>query len=126
MKKLISSLIIISFASNVAFANCDFSKGITENPDHTYTYTEVCHLQVGLNSKKLELSLLQIKDLREALIAESEALKIANQRVELWKATSNKLEVKVNQMEELKSRNEKLYFIGGFLLGILAYSLAKK
>lgn len=126
MRNLIAILITITFSFNVAFANCDFATGITENADSTYTYTLGCHLRVGQDQERLRISLLLNKTLEQALKEEKEALAIANKRIELWKSTSEKLEDKVVKMEKLQKKNGKLMLIGGFVLGVLAYSLIKK
>lgn len=118
MKKF-SFLLIISLFSNLAFADCDYSK-IVHNPDGSYTYSKELHLCVGQMKQDLEVAQGQVVEYKKAIELKDLALKISDERVTLWTDTSYKLETRLNKIEELKSRNELLYFGVGVGLTILS------
>lgn len=103
------SIILLLLVSQISYAECDFSTGITKNSDGNFVYNRDCHLRVGElveENKNLKKS-IELKDL---------AIQKQDERISLWMDTSNKLEQRVNTIEDLKSKNEFLYFG----LGVLA------
>lgn len=119
MRNLVVALMIALMLPFQAFADCDFSTGITKTEDG-YLYTKECHIKVGETVRDLEISLLQNKKLGEAITLKDLALSKANERADLWMNTSYKLEARVETMDSLYQRNKWLYFG----LGILAASAA--
>ena len=106
MKKLFILLLLIS---QVSYAECDFKTGITKNSDGSYNYTRDCHIRVGETVQENE-NLKKSIDLKDLAIQKQE------DRITLWSDTSYKLEQRVNAIEEMKSKNDFLYFG----LGVLA------
>ena len=112
MKKILSSLIVTSLlASNVAWAECDFST-IKKVPEG-YLYTKECHVQVGKNVKELKAKKEEVKELRKAIELKDLALKVSYDRVERWQTTTFKLEDRVNTIEKYNDAQKVLYFVIG-------------
>lgn len=113
VKTLVSSILSILLFSNIALADCDFSK--IQKVDGGYLYTKELHLCVGEMKQDLEIEQKRTVKLSEALTLKDTALDRANQRADLWMQTSFKLEDRVNTIDELRSRNQYLYFGLGML-----------
>lgn len=116
----IVSLIAVFLFSQVALAECDFSKGITPGPNKTYTYSEECHLKVGQLVQSNETKDRQIADLSKAIELKDLAITKADARADLWMGTSDKLMDRVNKIDELQSKNNMLYYGLGILTVIAA------
>lgn len=101
-------------------ADCDFSTGIKPNPDGSYTYTKECHIKVGEIKQDLDVTKTQVVELKKAIELKDLALKLSDERVNLWMDTSLKLETRLNKIEDLKSKNELLYFGLGVATTVLA------
>ena len=114
MKKLIALLMFL-FVSN-AFADCDWSKGITAGPNKTYIYSEACHLSVGQLIQTNKTQAAQLIDLQKAFTLQTKALSDSDARVQLWMSTSLKMEDSLTTYDALKSKNEWLFFA----LGVVA------
>lgn len=108
MKKFLIALITMSFISNVAFADCDYSK--IQKVEGGYLYTKDLHLCVGEMKQDLEISQKQNEKLVKALDLKDLALTKADQRTELWMNTAFKLEDRVNTLDEMRKTNQWLYF----------------
>lgn len=109
MKKIFSFSIMTIMLTNIALADCDYSK-IVNNSDGTYTYSKELHLCVGTMRRDLGIAQQQITDLNQALTLKDLAIKKTEDRVNLWMDTSYKLEERVNKIDELQKKNEWLYF----------------
>lgn len=130
MKKTLFSLVImISFISNIAFADCDFKTGITPVGNGTQIYSQDCHRQVGLMVQQLQTKDMQIQDLSKAIDLKNIALKASDDRTQLWMDTSFKLEQRVESIDTLRKQNDWLYFGLGALTvigtGFMAASLIR-
>jgi hypothetical protein len=126
MKLLINSLVVISFFSVNALADCDFSKGITALPDGNYEYTKECNLAVGQMKQDLDVKTKQNLDLNSALSLKDLAIQKSDQRANLWMDTSFKLEDNITKYDSLRSKNEWLYFGLGFIAASVAmYAVAR-
>jgi hypothetical protein len=130
MKKLISLIAAISFASNVCYADCDFSKGITKNADGTYTYTQECNRKVGQTVLDNTTKAKQIDDLNKAIQLKDLTLTTADKRADDWMNTSMKLEENVQKMDTLKRDDFWIAFGLGvlttFAAGMAAASLTNR
>ena len=115
MKKLISLILLACTFSNLAMADCDFSKGITPGPNHTYIYTEECHLKVGQLIQDNKALTLQVGDLTKAIQLKDLALTKADERTQLWMNTSDKMEDRLTKIDETYKKNEWIYFGLGVL-----------
>ena len=114
MKK-ISFLLAVCMFANTAFADCDFSKGITKLPDGNYEYTKECHVHVGELVQDNDVKTQQVDKLNKALDLKDLAITKADQRTQLWMDTSLKLEDNIQKMDSLSKKNEWLYFGLGVL-----------
>jgi hypothetical protein len=124
MKKIISSFLILSLFSNLAFADCDFSKGITPGPNNTFIYTEACHLKVGQLIQSNTTLTAQVADLTKAISLKDLALTTADNRTQLWMNTSDRLVDRVNKIDDTVKHNEWLYFGLGVLTTFAAGYIA--
>jgi len=127
IQKIIASLMLTSFISAQALADCDFSKGIQPGPNKTFIYSEACHLTVGTLVEQNKTYGLQLVDLNKALALDTQAIADKNKalddsdkRVVLWQTTSLKMEDSLQKYDSLRSQNQWLWF----LLGVLVTSAA--
>jgi len=125
MKKFLVALIVTALLPIQAFADCDFSSGITK-VEGGYLYTRECHIKVGEMKYDLGAKDLQIEKLNKALTFKDLAIDNANKRADLWMNTSFKLEDRINTIDELRSRNQWLYFGLGVLTVFAAGYAAKQ
>jgi hypothetical protein len=109
MMKLISLILAASMFSNVAFATCDFSTGISKTTQG-YLYTPECHIAVGQLVEDNKTKDIQLKDLGLTNDSLKLALQASDARTQLWMDTTFKLEKNINAMDELKKTNEWVYF----------------
>lgn len=119
MKKLISAALIVLSLSNVAFADCDYSK-IVSNPDGTYTYSKELHICVGTMKRDLDSANTQIAEYKKVIDLKDLALTKSDARANLWMDTSFKLQDRMNAIDDLKSKNQYL----AFGLGVIMTGLA--
>jgi hypothetical protein len=109
MKKL-CVFVLVSLISNIAFADCNFKTDITPGPNHTFIYTEGCHLQVGQLVQTNKTQAAQITDLTKAIQLKDLALQNSDARVQLWQTTSQNMEERVMKIDSLEKKNDWLYF----------------
>jgi hypothetical protein len=120
MKKIFLILFLILFAENSCFANCDWKTGITPGPNHTFIYTESCHLAVGQLVSDSAVKDKQISDLTTALDLKNAALVIADQRTALWEKTSDDQLMRLNTMQADQHHDNTLAFALGVATTFLA------
>ncbi len=120
MKKVISSLLLLCVLSNVAMADCDFSSGITPGPNKTFIYSEECHQQVGKLVQSNKTKDLQIADLNKAIELKDLALVKADERIQLWMTTTQKLEDRMTTIDDLRGKNYWMYYGLGIATGFVA------
>lgn len=120
MKKIISSLLLLILFSNLAFADCDWKTGITPGPNHTFVYSEACHLAVGQLVQDSAVKDKQISDLTTALDLKNAALVIADQRTALWEKTSDDELQRLNTMQADQHHDNTLSFALGVATTFLA------
>jgi hypothetical protein len=121
-----NTLVILSIFSQSAFADCDFSKGITAGPNKTFVYTEVCHQKVGSLVQDDKVKEQQIQDLTKAISLKDLALQDSDKRASDWSSTSATLEKRLQEVDKLEESNKILYFGLGVLTTFLAgYAAAK-
>ena len=113
MKKLICALLIFS---NLAMADCDFSKGITPGANGSYVYSAECHLMVGTLVQSNSVKDQQLADLNKALALKDAALLTADQRIVLWQKDSSDQLDRLVKIESTQKSSEYL----AFGLGVLA------
>lgn len=108
MKKL--PFLLLMVLSVNAFADCDFSTGITAGPNKTYIYTEECHLKVGQLVQTNKTQTQQLSDLTTALDLKNAALTAADSRTQLWTKTADDELDRLNSIESSRSTSQWLYF----------------
>lgn len=113
MKRIVSLILMLCVLSNVAFAECDFKTGISPLSDGSFKYSEECHRKVGQIVQENKTKDAQIADLSQALTLKDLAIKKADDRAQLWMDTSLKLESNLSKIDELRSKNEVIYFALG-------------
>jgi len=115
MKKIIF-LIILCLLSNSAFAECDFATGVSKTPSGTYEYTKECHIFVGKTIQDNDTKTQQVEKLNKALDLKDLALEKSDQRAQLWRDTSFKLEDDVQKMNSYRNTNQWINFGLGILV----------
>lgn len=120
MKNLISTVLLFCFMSNVALADCDFSKGITPGPNDTFIYSGECHRKVGTLVQDNAAKDKTIGELTQVITLKDLAITTADKRTQLWMDTSFKMEDRLNEVDSIYKKNEWLYFA----LGVVVTSAA--
>ena len=110
MKKLLISLLVFCFISNPAFADCDWKTGITEGPNKTFIYSEACHLRVGALVQDNAIMTKQLTDLNQAITLKDLAITKSDERTQLWMATSENLEGRLQKVDSLEKSSQWLMF----------------
>lgn len=123
MKKILSIVAALSLFTNVAVADCDFSK-VVKNSDGTFTYTKELHICVGQLVQDNTTKDLQIKDYLQAITLKDLAITTADKRTQLWMDTTFKLEDNIQKMDSFKSTSNWIYFGLGALTIIGAGMMA--
>ena len=127
MKKLISGILAVTmFTATTAFADCDFSKGITPTDHGTYEYTKECHISVGQMRQNYLIDEQKIATLNKALDLKDLVINKANERADLWMNTSFKLEDRVMAIDKMESSNRWIYFGLGVLTVFVAGFAARQ
>lgn len=110
MKKFLAIILAMTMFSQAAMAECDFSTGITKNPDSTFTYTKECHIKVGETVRDLKIANEQNDKLTKALDLKDLAITKADSRADLWQGATFKLEDRINTIDSMRSTNNWMYF----------------
>lgn len=126
MKKLIISLMLFIFTTNIALAGCDWNTGITPGPNHTFIYSDACHLAVGKLVQDNKAQLAQIADLTKAISLKDLAISNADARIALWQGTAEKEQDRLNTLSSEQGHDHLLYFGLGVLTVIGSGFLAAR
>lgn len=126
MKKIIASLILLCFISNIAVADCDFSTGAKKTDHNTYEYTIDCHIAVGQMKQDLEVAKRQLTDLTQAITLKDLAITKSDQRAQLWMSTSADLESRLQKVDSLEKGNQWIFFGLGALTVLGAGFMASR
>jgi hypothetical protein len=118
MKKLISLILMLSFVSSLSYADCDFSTGITPGPNKTFIYSEACHQKVGQIVQDNKTKDQQIVDLGKAISLKDLALTSSDSRTQLWMATAEKEQDRMNSVDATQRHSDFIYFGLGLLTAI--------
>jgi hypothetical protein len=113
-------LLILLLLPNLAFADCDFSTGITPTDHNTFEYTEECHLAVGQMQEDLVVSRAKNLNLALALKKKDLALGIADERAEKWMQTSFQLQESLDRVQKYQKQNGWACYGAGFMTVVLA------
>lgn len=114
MKNLIVAVMILLCLPLSAFAQCDFSTGITKT-DQGYLYTNECHIAVGQMKHDLGVAQAQVSLLQKSLDLKDLTITKADARADLWQASTFKLEDRINTIDQMRSTNNWMYFGLGVL-----------
>ena len=126
IKKSVLVLVAMSLFSNLAFGECDFSTGITPLSDGGYRYSKECHIKVGENKRDLDIANKQVENLNKALDLKTLALDKSDQRIDLWRDTTFRLEDRINKIDDTYKANQWLYFgLGALTMFAAGYVAAK-
>lgn len=122
MKKMLALILL----SSQAMADCDWSKGITPGPNKTFIYSEACHQAVGKLVEDHKADQQRIADFVKAVSLKDTALADSDAKVKLWMDTSLKMEDSLTRYEDLRSKNQWLWFgLGVVATGAAAYTASK-
>jgi len=125
MKRILCTILALSFFSNVALAECDFSAGITKTADG-YLYTKECHVKVGEMKQDLKIANEQNEKLTKALDLKDFAITKADQRADMWMNTTYKLEDRINTIDQMRSTNQWVAFgLGALTMFAAAYAASQ-
>jgi hypothetical protein len=112
--------LILSLASQSAFAECNWARDIKKNADGTRTYTEECHILVGKTVEELDIRREQVETLKKTVELKDLAIIKLEERNQLWMDTSIKMNDRLNSYESMKSTNQLLMFGAGVVSTVLA------
>lgn len=125
MKRFLCTILVFSFFSNVAMAECDFSTGITKT-ETGYLYTKECHVKVGEMKQDLKIANEQNEKLTKALDLKDFAITKADQRADMWMNTTYKLEDRINTIDQMRSTNQWVAFgLGALTMFAAAYAASQ-
>ena len=126
MKKITAVLLLTCLFSNMCFADCDWSTGITPGPNKTFIYSESCHLAVGKLVQTNKTQAAQIQDYEKAITLKDLAISYSDQRVALWQKSSDDELQRLNSIEAQQSHSDLLYFgLGVIFTAISVYGASK-
>lgn len=125
MKKILLTILAMTILSNTALAECDFSTGITQSGSN-YIYTKECHIKVGEMKRDNDIFTEQNEKLTKALTLKDLTINTADQRADMWKTATLKLEDRMVTIDQMEKKNQLLMFGLGVLTAIGAgYAAAK-
>ena len=117
MKKLTSLLLMIA-TLNTAFGDCDWNTGITPGPNHTFIYSDACHLKVGQLVQTNKIQATQIADLTKAVNLKDLAIQNSDARVALWQTSADNNFDRLTKIESEQKHNDTLYFVLGLATAV--------
>ena len=115
MKLVTAIILMFTWTCQLALADCDYTK-IKDNGDGTYLYTKELHICVGKMKKDLDASNAQNASYMEAITLKDLALTKSDERVNLWRDSTFKLEDRMSTIDSLESKNKIIYFGLGILI----------
>lgn len=126
MRSFICGIVTLCMFSNVAMADCDFSKGVTPLSGGGYAYTEVCHREVGKLVQDNKTKDVQIDDYKKAIELKDLAITKSDQRALLWMDSADKSQERLVNIAATQKRNDFLYFGLGVVAAIGTGFMAAK
>lgn len=125
MKIVSLSIILTLILNQVALADCDFSKGITEVTGG-YLYTKECHQKVGKMTEDLKDREVQVEKLTKSIELKDLSIQFNEKRADMWLNTSSKLEDRLNTIERFNATTNFLFFgLGMVFMGAAVWSAAQ-
>jgi len=118
MKYMITLVLIFILTTQSVLATCDW-KTIKETPQG-YLYSKECHVEVGRLVRSEPLLKAQIKALNKQITLKDLQFTKQVEITDKWRKTSYSLEDRVIKSYKLSSFNNKLNFVGGFVLAVLS------
>jgi hypothetical protein len=112
------SLILSLLLTFQVFAECDFST-IKQIDANTFSYSRDCHLLVGQLVRDEAARKQQIELLNQSISLKDLAISKADERTELWRQTSYKLEDRLITQDKYQNYTKWGYFAMGSLAVIL-------
>lgn len=111
-------IILLLLISTSSFAECNWRE-ISKQSDGSYKYPKSCHLAVGKLVLDEKDQTEAIGLLKESLRKKEEALSKEKQRAEVYKDTTEKMEEKVEKIDQLRKTQRWYYYAAGILTTIL-------
>jgi len=115
MRNLICWIALIIMFPTIAWADCDWNTGITPGPNHTFIYSDACHLAVGALVQDAKVKDQQILDLTKAIQLKDLALTNSDSRVALWQKSSDDELSRLNTIQNDQKHSDWMYFGLGVL-----------
>ena len=115
MKKIIAMILILC-TTNMALADCDWSK-IKELPDGNFQYTAQLNICVGNMVRDSKIKDQQISDLTQAISLKDLAITKSDERSQMWRVTAEAEQDRMVKINSSQSQNNFLFFG----LGILSF-----
>jgi hypothetical protein len=113
MKKWVLFLTIMM--SSISYAECNYSLGI-QKVENGYLYTDECHAEVGKKLMDLKDREKQIDLYKEVISLKDLQISKEQQRADLWKNTTFKLEDRMMSIRRWDRWEDWLYFGAGVLV----------
>lgn len=124
MKKTICLILSFAMFSNIAWADCKWADGVKKT-EQGYLYTAECHGRVGIMAKDLDDRAIEVENLRKTIDLKDLTIKKADERTELWRDTTFKVEDRLTKIESAAETNKWVYF-GLGVLSVFAAGYAAK
>ena len=124
MKKLICTVLAMTMFANVAMADCKWAEG-TKKVEGGYLYTPECHGRVGILVKDLDDRAVEVEALRKTIELKDLTIQKADERTQLWRDTTFKVEDRLTKIENAADTNKWVYF-GLGVLSVFAAGYAAK
>jgi hypothetical protein len=118
MKQLVISIILACIIPRICWAGCDWSTDVTPGTNHTWIYSDECHLEVGKLVQSNKVQLQQINDLTNAVQLKNLALTADDSRVMLWQKSADDELSRLNTIQADQHRSDFLYFTLGVAAAI--------
>mgnify|MGYP003332930058 CR=1 FL=1 len=123
MKKLICLILATSMFSNIALADCKWAE--VKKVEGGFLYPDGCHDRVGKIVKDNDDYKIETEALRKTIDLKDLTIQKADERTELWRNTTFKVEDRLNNLESAAKTNQWVYF-GLGVLSVFAAGYAAK
>ena len=116
MKHLVICILLTVLSLNLSAA-CDWKT--IQKIEGGYRYSSECHIQVGKEIKENKLRIDLVDKLKKTITLKDLYIEKSNERVELWKEATYKIENRLIKHDKYARKNDWILFGGGILTTIL-------